>query len=91
MPAKAYPKSCIIGAGPSGLTIAKALLDRGLPFDCFDRSDDVGGNWYFGNPNGMSSAYRMLHIDSSKKRSQLADYPMPDHYPHFPHHSQIWE
>lgn len=86
-----YPKSCIIGAGPSGLTIAKAFLDRGLPFDCFDRSDDVGGNWYFGNPNGMSSAYRMLHIDSSKKRSQLADFPMPDHYPHFPHHSQIWK
>lgn len=87
----ALPKSCVIGAGPSGLTVIKALQDRGLPFDCFDRSDDVGGNWYFGNPNGMSSAYRMLHIDSSKKRSELADYPMPAHYPHFPHHSQIWE
>lgn len=87
----ALPKSCVIGAGPSGLTIGKALLDRRLPYDCFDRSDDVGGNWYFGNPNGLSSAYRMLHIDSSKQRSQLADFPMPEHYPHFPHHSQIWE
>jgi cation diffusion facilitator CzcD-associated flavoprotein CzcO len=86
-----YPKSCIIGAGPSGLTVGKALKDRGLPYDCFDCSDDVGGNWYFGNPNGMSSAYRMLHIDSSKKRSQFADYPMPEEYPHFPHHSQIWQ
>lgn len=86
-----YPTSCVIGAGPSGLAVGKALKDRGLPYDCFDRSDNVGGNWYFNNPNGMSSAYRMLHIDSSKMRSQFADYPMPDHYPHFPHHSQIWE
>ena len=85
------PKSCIIGAGPSGLTVGKALTDRGLPYDCFDRSDNVGGNWYFNNPNGMSSAYRMLHIDSSKERSQFADYPMPAEYPHFPHHSQIWQ
>lgn len=85
------PKSCIIGAGPSGLAVAKALKDRGLPYDCFDRSDNVGGNWYFNNPNGLSSAYRMLHIDSSKLRSQFAEYPMPDHYPHFPHHSQIWQ
>jgi cation diffusion facilitator CzcD-associated flavoprotein CzcO len=85
------PKSCIIGAGPSGLTVGKALKDRGLPYDCFDRSDNVGGNWYFNNPNGLSSAYRMLHIDSSKLRSQFAEYPMPEEYPHFPHHSQIWQ
>lgn len=83
------PKSCVIGAGPSGLTVGKALKARGLPYDCFEKSDDVGGNWYFGNPNGLSSAYRMLHIDSSKQRSQFADFPMPAEYPHFPHHSQI--
>jgi dimethylaniline monooxygenase (N-oxide forming) len=84
-----YPRSCVIGAGPCGLTVGKALLERGLPYDCFDASDDVGGNWYFGNPNGLSSAYRMLHIDSSKKRSQFSDFPMPAEYPDFPHHSQI--
>ena len=66
------PYSCIIGAGSSGVTTAKALLERGLPFDCFDRSDDIGGNWYFNNPNQVSSAYRMLHIDSSKSRMQYS-------------------
>ena len=51
------PYSCIIGAGSSGVTTAKALIERGLPFDCFDRSDDIGGNWYF-NPLYCRSAFR---------------------------------
>ena len=83
------PVSCIIGAGSSGVTTAKALLERGLPFDCFDRSDDIGGNWYFNNPNKLSSAYRMLHIDTSKSRMQYSDFPMPEEYPNYCHHTQV--
>ena len=49
------PVTCIIGAGCSGFTMAKRLKDVGLPDDCFEMSDDIGGNWYFGNPNGASS------------------------------------
>jgi hypothetical protein len=26
----------------------------------------LGGNWLFQNPNGVSSAYRSLHIDTSE-------------------------
>ena len=55
----------MIGAGLSGLTAGKALTDWGIPYTCFESSDDVGGNWYFRNPNGRSSAYRSLHIDLS--------------------------
>jgi cation diffusion facilitator CzcD-associated flavoprotein CzcO len=47
------PKACIIGAGCSGFTTAKRLKDFGIPYDCFEQSDEVGGNWYFNNPNGM--------------------------------------
>lgn len=83
------PHSCVIGAGSSGLTTCKALLERGLPFDCFEMSDDIGGNWYYNNPNKLSSAYRMLHIDSSKSRMQYSDFPMPDEYPNYCHHSQV--
>ena len=46
------PKVYIVGAGCSGFTTAKRLQDLGVPFDCFEMSDDVGGNWYFKNPNG---------------------------------------
>ena len=53
------PTTCVIGAGISGLTTGKALSDRGLPYTCFEASDDIGGNWYFGNPNGRSSAYQL--------------------------------
>lgn len=88
---KRHPKSCIIGAGCSGFTTAKALQDRGLDFDCFEASDRIGGNWAFGNPNGMSACYRSLHIDTSKHRMQFEDLPIPEHFPDFPHHSQVLE
>jgi hypothetical protein len=80
---------CVIGAGVSGLVSCKALRDKGIEHTCFEASDDVGGNWYFRNPNGRSSAYRSLHIDTSKERISFADFPMPAHYPDFPHHSEL--
>jgi dimethylaniline monooxygenase (N-oxide forming) len=83
------PNACVIGAGSSGIAAAKALHERGIPFDCFEKSDRVGGNWVFGNVNGMSSAYRSLHINTSRERMEYSDYPMPSSYPDFPHHSQI--
>lgn len=85
------PKTCVIGAGISGLTAGKALSDRGIPYTCFEASDDIGGNWYFGNPNGRSSAYRSLHIDTSRNSLSFRDMPMGDEYPDFPHHSEILE
>src|ERR1700748_1142171 len=85
------PTVCVIGAGSSGIAAAKALHERGIPFDCFEKSDQVGGNWVFGNRNGMSSAYRSLHINTSRDRMQYSDFPMPKSYPDFPHHTQIAE
>ena len=43
----------------------------------------------FGNSNGMSAAYRYLHINTSRERMQYADFPMPESYPDFPRHDQI--
>ena len=85
----ALPQVCVIGAGSSGITAAKALADRGVPFDCFEKSDKVGGNWVFGNRNGMSSSYSTLHINTSRERMEYADFPMPAAYPDFPRHDQI--
>ncbi|MHC9293111.1 flavin-containing monooxygenase [Mycobacterium sp. LTG2003] len=83
------PRTAIIGAGISGLTAGKMLKDYRVPYTTFETSDRIGGNWAFGNPNGHSSAYRSLHIDTSKHRLSFKDFPMPEHYPSFPHHSDI--
>jgi dimethylaniline monooxygenase (N-oxide forming) len=83
MSRSSLPSACVIGAGSSGIAAAKRLNDAGIPFDCFEKSDRVGGNWVFGNRNGMSSAYRSLHINTSRARMEYADFPMPADYPYF--------
>src|ERR1700744_5355395 len=83
------PSACIIGAGSSGIAAAKALHERAIPFDCFEKSDRVGGNWVFENRNGMSAAYRDLFINTSRPRMEYSDFPMPESYPDFPHHTHI--
>ncbi|MDT7777198.1 MAG: hypothetical protein QOC67_6122, partial [Pseudonocardiales bacterium] len=91
MPPPQRPTTAVIGAGISGLTAGKMLGDYGVPFTCFEASDRVGGNWAFGNPNGHSSAYQSLHIDTSKHQLSFKDFPMPEDYPDFPHHTLIKE
>ena len=85
----ARPRTAVIGAGISGLTAGKMLGDYDVPYTTFEMSDRIGGNWAFGNPNGKSSAYRSLHIDTSKHRLSFRDFPIPEEYPAFPHHSDI--
>jgi cation diffusion facilitator CzcD-associated flavoprotein CzcO len=80
-------KYAIIGAGAAGLTAAKNLKTFGIPFDIFEREDDVGGTWYYGTP--ASAAYKSTHLISSKPMSAFLDYPMPTHYPDYPRHDQV--
>ena len=80
---------CVIGAGSSGIVAAKVLHQHGIDFDCLERGSGIGGNWRFRNDNGMSAAYASLHINTSKTRMAYSDFPMPEDYPNYPHHSQI--
>jgi Flavin-binding monooxygenase-like len=80
-------KICVIGAGASGLTVAKNLRQMGQPFDCLERQDDIGGNWYYGRP--ASSVYQSTHLISSKRLTEFRDFPMPDEYPAFPSHDEV--
>src|SRR3954469_21136799 len=82
-------KACIIGAGSSGVAAAQVLDARGVPFDCFEKGSEVGGNWRYENDNGMSSAYRSLHINTSRGLMAYKTFPMPDDYPDYPNHFQI--
>ncbi len=83
------PRVCVIGAGSSGIASCQVLNARGIEFDCFETGSGVGGNWRYGNDNGMSSAYESLFINTSRKIMEYATFPMPKDYPDYPHHSQI--
>lgn len=80
---------CIVGAGSSGLVSAKVLGEHGVPFDCYEMGSAPGGNWRIDNDNGRAAAYESLHIDTSKDRMAFSDFPMPESYPNYPHHSQV--
>jgi dimethylaniline monooxygenase (N-oxide forming) len=82
-------KVCIIGAGSSGIVAAQVLDARGIPFDCFEKGSQIGGNWRYENDNGMSSAYRSLHINTSRRVMAFKSLPMPESYPDYPDHFQM--
>jgi hypothetical protein len=82
-------KYCVIGAGSSGLVVFKTLRQMGIPCDCLEREDDIGGNWYYGKPH--SSIYQSTHLISSKPLTEYTDFPLPAEYPHYPNHRQIFD
>jgi dimethylaniline monooxygenase (N-oxide forming) len=82
-------KVCIIGAGGSGIAAAQVLQARGIDFDCFEKGSQVGGNWRYENDNGMSSAYRSLHINTSRRVMAFKSLPMPENFPDYPDHFQM--
>lgn len=80
----------IIGAGCSGLTAIKNLVEAGLTdIVCYEKNDQIGGNWVYTAMPGHSSVNEATHIISSKVMSQLSGFPMPDDYPDYPSHRQI--
>jgi amino acid transporter len=78
---------CLIGAGPAGLVMARALIAEGVPFDWFERHADVGGIWDIDNPG--SPMYESAHFISSKYTSGFIGYPMPEDFPDYPSWRQI--
>ena len=78
---------CVIGAGPSGLTSVKNLKEHGFGVDCYERETGVGGAWNW--RHDRSPVYASTHLLSSRPTTQFPDFPMPDSWPDYPHHSQF--
>ncbi|VTJ57023.1 Hypothetical predicted protein [Marmota monax] len=89
----------IIGAGVSGLAAIRCCLEEGLEPTCFERSDDMGGLWKFSREHqqlehaeeGRASIYRSVFTNSSKEMMCFPDFPYPDDYPNYMHHSKLQE
>jgi cation diffusion facilitator CzcD-associated flavoprotein CzcO len=94
MLSKEYPNKpsiAIIGAGCSGLTTLKNMVQAGVgEVICFEQNDQIGGNWLFSEKESHSSVCETTHIISSKTMSSFEDFPMPDNYPDYPSHQQVW-
>ncbi|CAH2311807.1 dimethylaniline monooxygenase [N-oxide-forming] 2 [Pelobates cultripes] len=86
-------KVAIIGAGASGLTAIKSCLEEGLEPTCFERSTDIGGLWRFTHDieEGRGSIYSSVATNTSKEMMSYSDFPMPNDFPVYPHHSKILE
>jgi hypothetical protein len=81
------PRHCIVGAGPSGLSTLRAMLNLGLKVDVFERHDALGGIWDRRNPD--TPMYESAHFISSRDLSGFTGYPMPASYPDYPRNDQV--
>jgi cation diffusion facilitator CzcD-associated flavoprotein CzcO len=79
----------VIGGGAAGITAVKELIERGVDVIAFEKGDRVGGLWVQDNTSGLSPAYDSLHLNTSKGRTQFADYPMPEEWEDYPAGSKV--
>ncbi len=82
MSAPPEPRAAIIGGGPAGLTMGRALQLLGIPFTIFERNADFGGLWNAEDPE--SPVYDSAHLISSRAMTGFADWPMPADWPDYP-------
>ena len=70
---------CVVGAGVSGLATTKYLHQAGIPFDCFDQHESVGGVWAYTEKTGITCAWRSLNQNSPRGTYAYSDFPMPEY------------
>jgi hypothetical protein len=82
---------CIIGAGASGLAVAKIFVERGIPFDLLEREADIGGLWNIATPSGI--VYETTHLVSAITTTSFEDFPVttdaPGSAPDYPGHAWV--
>jgi dimethylaniline monooxygenase (N-oxide forming) len=76
----------VIGAGACGLANAKYLLACGFDVTVFEIGSQIGGMWCYRNDNGRSSAYRTLHINTSRGVTRFSDLAFDAETQAFPDH-----
>lgn len=80
-------RTCVVGAGASGLTAIKNFLQAGFEVDCLEREEDLGGNWNAALP--CSRVIASTHLISSKRLTEYVDHPMPEDWPEYPSHRLV--
>ena len=79
----------IVGAGACGICAAKYLLQVGFDVTVFEIGSQIGGMWCYLNDNGRSSAYRTLHINTSRGVTRFSDLDFDAETQDFPDHADM--
>ncbi|KAL7275380.1 hypothetical protein RUND412_001658 [Rhizina undulata] len=80
-------KVAVIGAGPSGLTTGKAMLEKGLLPTIFEAKDRIGGLWAPPSPETCPQALalkREMRTNLSKLTCSFSDYFPLENFEMFP-------
>jgi len=78
----------IIGGGWAGIFTLKHCLEENLSCILIEKSSEYGGVW---NVNNSPSVFPNTYSVTSKHYLSITDFPIPDDYPEFPHHSLVYK
>jgi len=76
----------VIGAGACGICAAKVMKEAGFATTVYEIGSCIGGMWCFDNDNELSSAYRTLHINTSRSVTRFHDLDFDENVQAFPDH-----
>ena len=89
-PDATHRRIAVIGAGAAGLCCAKYLVQEGFEdVTIFEIGTQIGGLWCYQNDNGLSSAYRTLHINTARNLTNFGDFKFDDSVQMFPDHRDM--
>ncbi|VDM55954.1 unnamed protein product [Angiostrongylus costaricensis] len=84
---------CVVGAAASGLPSIKACLENGIDVICYEKTSDIGGLWNYrpDEKNIGGTVMATTVVNTSKEMMAYSDFPPPEDWPNFMHHSKVNE
>ena len=79
----------ILGGGWSGLLACKYCTTAGLKTLVLEKRTTIGGVWAYTDETACGGVMKNTVTTSSKCITEISDFPMPDEYPDFLHHTQV--
>ncbi|XP_031617072.1 dimethylaniline monooxygenase [N-oxide-forming] 3-like [Contarinia nasturtii] len=91
-------KIAVIGAGASGLASAKNALDKKYNVDIFEKSEALGGIWYYTDNIGKDKfgvdihtpMYKLLRTNTPYQTMEFPGLSFPNGTQSYPTHNAVW-
>jgi cation diffusion facilitator CzcD-associated flavoprotein CzcO len=79
----------VVGGGPSGIVVAKELLEVGFRAVVFEQSTQLGGQWNVGAPH--SGVWPGMRANTSGTMTRFSEVPAPGRWSLFPRAEDVRE